>query len=95
MSLLDAASEHDALELLHDLGCTDGLPVVVPTADRVDRMVLATGYEPDLVLGEMGHVYGSSTIEKVATAAVMAGCTPDHAPVVVAAEGPSANQNLI
>ena len=44
MSLLDAASEHDALELLHDLGCTDGLPVVVPTADRVARMVLATGY---------------------------------------------------
>ena len=84
MSLLDAASEHDALELLHDLGCTDGLPVVVPTAERVARMVLATGYEPDLVHGDMGPMHGAATIEKVATAAVMAGCTPDHAPVVVA-----------
>ena len=85
MSLLDAASEHDALELLHDLGCTDGLPVVVPTAERVARMVLATGYEPDLILGDMGPMHGAATIEKVATAAVMAGCTPDHVPVVVAA----------
>ncbi|HJL99746.1 MAG: hypothetical protein QGF99_11580 [Acidimicrobiales bacterium] len=85
MSLLDAASEQDALEQLHDLGCTDGLPVVIPTAERVARMVLATGYEGDLVLGVMGPLHGSATIEKVSTAAVMAGCLPDHAPVVVAA----------
>lgn len=82
---LTADSEHDALEQLHELGCTDGLPVVIPTPDRVARMVLATGYDADLVLGAMGPNMGECSIEKLAAAAVMAGCLPDHAPVVVAA----------
>ena len=85
MTLLDAPSEYDALEVLHELGCTDGLPVVIPTIERVSRMVLATGFEPDLVLGVMGPMHGSATVEKVCTAAVMAGCLPDYAPVVIAA----------
>jgi len=80
-----AQDEADALEQLHRLGCTDGLPVVVPTPDRVERMVLATGYDADLVLGEMGPNLGECTVEKLAIAAVMAGCTSDHVPVVVAA----------
>jgi hypothetical protein len=83
--LLEAADEHAALELLHELACTDGLPVVVPTAERVDRMALAAGLDADMVLGEVGPNLGAATVEKVAVAAVMAGCTPDHFPVVVAA----------
>ncbi|MCP3911274.1 MAG: hypothetical protein GY713_09995 [Actinomycetia bacterium] len=82
---LSADDETAALEQLHELGCTDGLPVVIPTAQRVERMVLATGYDGDMVLGEMGPNLGACTIEKLATVAVMAGCTPDHVPVVVAA----------
>lgn len=85
MSLLEAADEAAALELLHDLGCTDGLPVVVPTPERVGRMVLASGYDADLVLGEMGPALGACTVQHVAACAVMAGCLPDHMPVVVAA----------
>ena len=84
-ALLSAADEADAVERLHDLGCTDGLPVIVPTAARVERMVLASGQDPELVLGEMGPGKGIATIEKVAVAAVMAGCLPDYMPVVVAA----------
>lgn len=83
--LLEAADESSAVELLHELGCTDGLPVVVPTTERVDRMVLATGLDADLVLGQVGPSMGAATVEKVAIAAVMAGCLPDHAPVLVAA----------
>ena len=83
--LLGADTEYEALEELHRLGCTDGLPVVIPTPDRVARMVLATGYDADLVLGAMGPNMGECSIEKLATAAVMAGCLPDHAPVVMAA----------
>lgn len=83
--LLQATDEFSAVEQLHELGCTDGLPVVVPTRDRVDRMVLATGLDPGDVLGEMGPLMGAATVEKVATAAVMAGCLPDHIPVVIAA----------
>jgi hypothetical protein len=84
-ALLSATDEVDALEQLHELGCTDGLPVVVPTATRVERMVLASGLDPGLVLGEMGPGKGIATIEKVAVAAVMAGALPDYMPVVVAA----------
>jgi len=73
------------LEQLHELGCTDGLPVVVPTEERVARMVLATGLDGDLVLGEMGPMLGIATVEKVAVAAVMAGCLPDYMPLVMAA----------
>jgi hypothetical protein len=83
--LLEAADEYAAVELLHQLSCTDGLPVIVPTPPRVERMTLAAGLDGDLVLGEMGPNLGAATVEKVAAAAVMAGCLPDHFPVVVAA----------
>lgn len=84
-AMLAAADEAAAVELLHELGCTDGLPVVVPTAERVERMVLATGLDGDLVLGAMGPNLGACRVDALATAAVMAGCLPDHAPIVVAA----------
>jgi hypothetical protein len=82
---LQATDEAAALEQLHELGCTDGLPVVIPTAERVARLVLASGLDGDLVLGQMGPGQGIATIEKIAVAAVMAGCLPDHMPVVIAA----------
>lgn len=84
-AFLEAADEAAAVERLHALDCTDGLPVIVPTAERVERMVLASGQAGDMVLGAMGPGQGTATIEKVAVAAVMAGCLPDHFPVVVAA----------
>ena len=82
---LAAASEEAALEQLHEAGCTDGLPVVVPTPARVERMVLASGLDGDRSLGRLGPNLGEATVEKAAVAAVMAGCLPDHFPVVVAA----------
>lgn len=83
-SMLDAADESAALEALHAAGRTDGLPVVIPTPDRVERMVIASGLDPDLSLGAVGPNQGVATIEKVCIAAVMAGCLPDHLPVVIA-----------
>ena len=85
MSVLTAVDEQAAVELLHAERCTDGLPVVVPTRERVARMVLASGLDGDLVLGTMGPAGGVASVEMVAIAAVMAGCLPDHMPVVMAA----------
>lgn len=82
---LNAPTEGDAVEALHTLGCTDGLPVIVPTAERVERMTLASGLDGDLILGTMGPGNGVASIEKIAIAAVMAGCLPDYFPVVLAA----------
>ncbi len=82
---LSAADEFQAVEQLHALGCTDGLPVIVPTPERVERMVLAGGSDPDIVVGELGPNLGVATVEKIAVNAVMAGCEPDVFPVVLAA----------
>ena len=82
---LTAPSEEAALERLHEAGCTDGLPVVVPTPARVERLVLASGLDGDASLDRLGPNMGEATVEKAAIAAVMAGCLPDHFPVVVAA----------
>ena len=60
--MFDAKSENDAFESLHQMGCTDGLPVVVPTPERVSRMALATGLDPDLNLGIMGPMHGVATV---------------------------------
>ena len=79
--MLESADEAAALERLHDLGCTDGLPVVIPTRQRVDRMVLAVGHPGEVALGTMGPLNGVCTVEKLAVAAVMAGCLPDHMPI--------------
>lgn len=83
--MLEADDEAAALELLHASACTDGLPVVIPTRPRVERLVLASGLDADLDLGEMGPGGGAATVEKIAANAVMAGCLPDHMPIVVAA----------
>lgn len=82
---LRAADEAEALEWLHENRCTDGLPVIIPTPERVARLVLATGLDGALSLGVMGPGGGDATVEKVAANAVMAGCLPDHMPVVLAA----------
>ena len=82
---LSAWDEATALENLHQQGCTDGLPVIIPTQERVSRMVLASGQEAEMVLGTMGPGHGIASIEKIAVSAVMAGCLPDYMPIVVAA----------
>ncbi|MEM9612598.1 MAG: hypothetical protein AAGA59_06680 [Actinomycetota bacterium] len=82
---VEAADEAAALEWLHANRCTDGLPVVIPTPERVARMVLASGLDGALSLGTMGPGGGAATVEKVAANAVMAGALPDHLPVILAA----------
>lgn len=83
-ALLTAHDADAALEALHASGCTDGLPVIIPTVERVARMALASGLDSDIEIGVMGPGYGVATVLQVAVAAVMAGCLPDHMPVVIA-----------
>ncbi len=66
-------------------GWTDGLPVVVPTLGRVQAMIERSPWPATHVLGEMEPQRGLASIEKVAANAVMAGCAPEHFPVVLAA----------
>lgn len=91
---LEAQSEEDALELLHEMQCTDGLPVIIPTEKRVNEFVLSCGQDADMVLGELGPAMGLATVEKVAAAAVMAGCKPDYMPLLIAAVKAAADPNF-
>lgn len=80
-----APDEATALEVLHERGWTDGLPAIIPTPARVERMILGGGLDADIILGSVGPGFAEATVEKVAVNAVMAGCQPDHFPVVIAA----------
>jgi hypothetical protein len=84
--LVSARDEAAALEKMHEEGWTDGLPVVVPTQERVEAMMMFSGgLDPDVVVGVVGPAEGQATVEKIAVNAVMAGCLPDYFPVVLAA----------
>jgi hypothetical protein len=86
MSETDAAIEPQALiEAYYDAGWTDGLPVVPPTDTTVAAMLAAAGLEGHEVLGGIPGRNTIVTADKVAINAVMAGCRPEYAPVVVAA----------
>src|SRR5439155_18492483 len=75
----------DLVEWYFAQGWTDGLPVVPPTREAVDAAVAALGGEPDLVECRVPPRYGSLNREVLAISLVMAGCTPEYAPVVRAA----------
>src|SRR5919106_2721301 len=75
----------DEFEVFFERGVTDGLPVVPPTRERVERMLAGTRRRGDEVVGELPPNYGRLTVEKAAVNAVMAGCRPDYLPVVIAA----------
>ncbi|MEM7405354.1 MAG: hypothetical protein AAF458_08685 [Pseudomonadota bacterium] len=82
-NLLEANDLFAANEQLQALGCTDGLPVLPPTPERVEALVLASGLDGDLVLGAMGPAGGAASVHKLAVNAAMAGCIPDHMPVII------------
>ena len=75
----------DDFEAWFEKGVTDGLPVIPPTRERVERMLAGSRRDRAEVLGEMPPNYGRLTVEKAAINAVMAGCRPDYLPVVIAA----------
>jgi hypothetical protein len=75
----------DAIETCYQRGWTDGLPVVPPTEERVLEMLDGTARAPQEVIGRIPPNLAECTVEKVAINAVMAGCRPEHMPVVLTA----------
>ena len=75
----------DLVEHCYAQGWTDGLPVVAPTRERVRAMLGDRIDHADDVVAVLHPSRGVATLEKVAANAVMAGCLPEHLPVVEAA----------
>ncbi len=62
-----------------------GLPFVPPTPDQVEDMLKGTTRKPEEVIGQVPPRMGTLTVELAAVNALMAGCLPDHMPVLIAA----------
>jgi hypothetical protein len=88
LAMFDAVEVDDyetAVEEIYRLGWTDGLPVILPTPRLVQRILDYLGRSPDEVIGVIPPYHGVATLEKIAVNCVMAGCLPEHLPVVLAA----------
>jgi hypothetical protein len=66
-------------------GWGDGLPLVPPTAERVQTMLDYAVDPPATVVGIVEPARAEATLEKIAINAVMAGCRPEYFPLVAAA----------
>ncbi len=85
LELREVASLDEVQDLVDRECWGDGLPVIPPTPERVDRMLASTDLGPDEVLAHLPPQMGPATVRKVAINAVLAGCRPEHFPVVLAA----------
>jgi hypothetical protein len=86
--LLRADTEENLLRLFMENGWTDGLPIILPTEERVAEMLTGTDRKPDEIVGMMSVTTHEErlqySVEKVAAVAVMAGARPEHFPVILA-----------
>ena len=85
-----ASGSHEELsDLFGARGWGDGLPVVAPTGERVDAMLLAgageTQPDADEVIATLEPRQGEATRRTIAINAVLAGCRPALLPVLVSA----------
>jgi hypothetical protein len=82
--VFEVADPFEANELYQRNGWTDGLPIVPPTEALVRAFLDAAHLTPDEIIGVEPVRRRRITAEKLAIAAVMAGCLPQYMPVIVA-----------
>ena len=82
--VFDVADGFEANELYQRNGWTDGLPIVPPTEAGVREFIRASGRDGADVVGIEPVRRRRITVEKLAIAALMAGCLPEYMPVVLA-----------
>ena len=89
------ADPYELMMLLAERGLSDGLPVIPPTADRVEAMLQYTDREPLEILAVLAPKRGEATTQAIAICAVMAGCAPRYFPVVLAAVEALADERYV
>jgi hypothetical protein len=82
-------SESESLEAvterLYAAGLTDGLPIVPPTLARIRHMYGEARMDPAEYIGVLEPALQAIRVYQLAVCAVMAGCLPQHLPVILAA----------
>ena len=85
--LLKPDTEDNLQRLFKDKGWTDYNPVILPTEEKVKRMLEGTSHAPDELVKKEAGTFGTQrpfTVEKIAIIAVMAGAKPEYFPVILA-----------
>jgi hypothetical protein len=86
--MLAPDTEDNLQRLFYERGWTDGLPVILPTEERVALMLTGTGRPADEQVGEIFNHDTKEliryTVRDIAVVAVMAGARPEHLPVILA-----------
>lgn len=63
---------------------SDGLPIIPPTAERVEEFLKYTDLPWDAVVGVLPIAYRETLVWHVAVNGVMAGCPPEFMPILIA-----------
>ena len=63
---------------------SDGLPIVPPTFQKVNEMMRFTDYRWDQTVATLPIAHRNTTAWHVAVNGVMAGCKPEHMPILIA-----------
>ncbi len=82
MHILD--DECSAIDYCYEQGWTDGLPVVPPVRDRVERFLMAAGRPAEEIVARHVATGRACSVQAAAVNAVMAGCLPQYFPTVLA-----------
>jgi hypothetical protein len=86
--VLKPDTEDNLQQFFYDRGWTDGLPIILPTEERVERMLTGTKRSPDdeagLAYDHDHHEVIKYTVRDIAVVAVMAGAKPEYLPVILA-----------
>ncbi|MDJ0768878.1 MAG: thioredoxin [Ilumatobacter sp.] len=91
---IEVAELEDPVEMMFTRGWSDGLPVVPPTEERVLAMLTGTSRAPDEIVATVPPDLVHASVEKVAIAAVMAGCLPEYLPWVLTAVEAACNDEF-
>jgi hypothetical protein len=85
-ALFEAPDDIEAINrLYHERRWSDGLPIIPPTVERVERMLKHARRVPSEVVAQIAPGFGAATVERIAINAVMAGCEPAYLSAVIAA----------
>src|SRR5690349_5581141 len=83
---LEADDDFDAINALClERRWSDGLPIVPPTAERVERMLEFCDRPLSEPIAKIAPRYGEATPLRLAANAVMAGCRPEYFPLYMLA----------
>ena len=83
---VDADDDLEAINRLYmERGWGDGLPIVPPTAERVEKMLMYCDRPWDQPIVKIPPRYGEATPLRLAANAVMAGCAPNYFPLLILA----------